>query len=110
MTPSGSDNCSATASPPIELLPDALEPTHYRLILDFAEREGDAALAYQLVARDARDLPGKSSQAALVDGRRVGVVEESRENAPERLLTHPHPKIGERHHQVRLQIAGDHGG
>jgi hypothetical protein len=68
---------SAVAVPPLELQPDTVEPSHYRLLLDFAEREGDAPLAYQLIARDGRELPGKSSQAAKVDGRRVDVVEDS---------------------------------
>jgi hypothetical protein len=63
--------------PPTPLSPDLAAPSHYRLVLDFAEREGSTALGYQLVAHDARDLPGKGPQSALVDGRRVDVVEES---------------------------------
>lgn len=63
--------------PPIALLPETLNPTHYRLVLDFADRGQSEGLAYRLVARDARELPGRGNQAAVADGRRVDVVEES---------------------------------
>jgi len=63
--------------PPLPLQPDVAAPSHYRLVLDFAEREGDAGLGYQLVAHDGRQLPDRGPQSALADGRRVDVVEES---------------------------------
>ncbi|MHC4845343.1 MAG: hypothetical protein ACYTCU_04185 [Planctomycetota bacterium] len=68
---------SEDEEPPMRLQRDVAAPDQYRLVLDFAEREGGTALGYQLVAHDGRDLPGKGPQSALVDGRRVDVVEES---------------------------------
>jgi hypothetical protein len=62
----------------VALQADDARPGHHRLLLDLVQAPLDGNLAYKLVVRDTRDLPGgRGSQSAQADGRRVDVVEES---------------------------------
>jgi hypothetical protein len=62
---------------PMELVPDATRPAHRRVVLDLAAAQATGSLSYVLRAVDGRELPGRGPQAAVVDGRRLDVVDDA---------------------------------
>jgi hypothetical protein len=86
------------------LLPDASRPGHYRLLLDLQRTPLDGSLAYRLVARDTRALPGgRGSQGAQADGRRLDVVDPSE---VQRLLADRQLRLKESFRGIRDRQAG----
>jgi len=70
--------------PPLAFVRDPERPTFHRLIMDLQEGSYADSIRYRIEARDGRDLPGKGPQTAVVEGRRLDVVEDAE---VERLLT-----------------------
>jgi len=56
---------------------DPARPGQYRLLLDVRALGLQGGLSYALEAADGRDLPGRGSQRARLEGRRVDIVEDS---------------------------------
>jgi hypothetical protein len=85
---------------PLAFAPDAIEPTHHRLLIDLADFGGaDGTLAgYDIAAHDHRDLPGRGPQSALSEGRRVDVVEVAE---VQRLLADRQLRLKEAYQSIR---------